>query len=231
MVTASLAANVAAFLLALVVNITFASSLSDNSVTASAAAVAQGGLRPARWAFSIWGILYVIFGIGYAWCAFAGVSVAVPWVLCLAWLANAAWMLAGAKDAWTLAMGLILLYLCFSFIALPAFACEGSDGSVGPTILNGAAAAVCVWLTAAAFLNLQIIAPQQAYLFSYFAVPAVFVVSTVMLGRASGLSLSPAVFSACVLLTLVWIVIATLPAKPAVAPSETSQNILWGKAV
>ena len=173
---------VTVFLLALCVNLALGSTLGTKTKAASEQAVKNGGLNPSLWAFSIWAVLYMAFAIGYVmW--FGADSQPLPWALCAAWLANIAWVLASCANQWTIALGVIVLYLAAALASLsnlqvlPAYELQGGNGIC---LLNIATASLTVWLVAAMLLNVQIVLPRHARAVRIAALPILISIAILM---------------------------------------------------
>jgi len=213
--------SIAAFLLALFLNVGLGPKVGSAADLASAAAVAQGGLAPARWAFSIWGIVYALFATGYVVWAKGGCSPPLPWALCAAWAANAAWLVASTSDRWTLSMGLLLLYLCAALAALPGLQ-PGSLHASGMVLLNCATVITCVWLVAAAMLNAQAVWPTAAPTLRAAAVPCVVLFAALLASQSSGLAANVPAFGTSLLAVTLWIAAATNTGSPSTEKGQSA---------
>lgn len=200
---------IAVFVIALCVNFGLGPTLGRKSRAASEEAVAQGGLNPALWAFAIWPILYATFVVGFVmW--FPNSSEPLPWVFCAAWLANIAWLLASCSDQWTLALGLICIYLAASIASLSELRSDPDVGLANNAIgvLNVATASLTIWLVAAMLLNVQIVAPRYARAVKAVALPVLILLALLVVFKSASLSDFPGLMSAAVAFTVIWVCLA-----------------------
>ena len=197
------------FLIALCVNLGLGATLGRKSRLASEKAVANGGLNPALWAFTIWAILYLTFVVGYVMWLRGGTQ-PLPWVFCATWLANVAWLLASCADQWTLALGLIFLYIAASLASLPQLRanpeCGLSNNALG--VLNVATASLTMWLVAAMLCNVQIVAPRYARVTKVAALPILILLALLMVFKSTDLSDFPGLMSIAIAFTIIWICLA-----------------------
>jgi hypothetical protein len=150
-------ASIAVFLIALVVNGVCAPALKGRAEQASSVAVAHNGLNPANWAFSIWGIFYVVFAIAY-YQAWQGGCQELPLTLCAMWIANGSWLLSTAVDEWTAGLGILLAYIAFTLATLQQL----PSVTAGGPLFTAACAGTLIWLLAATALNAQTAFPRSA---------------------------------------------------------------------
>ena len=201
---------VTVFLLALCLNLTFASTLGTRSRAASRQAVKNGGLNPTLWAFSLWGVLYMAFTLGYVM-SYSVDTQPLPWALSCAWIANIIWVLASCANQWTIALGVIVLYLAATLAslrnlqALPGYDFQAKEGIC---ILNIATASLAVWLVAAMLLNVQIVVPIYARAAKVAALPIIISVAIFLAFKSGDLSDCPGWMSLAVACTAIWICLA-----------------------
>jgi peptidoglycan/LPS O-acetylase OafA/YrhL len=171
-------ATIAAFLLALVVN-----GLVAPSMGATAQRLEGAPLNPPGWAFSIWGVFYFLFAIGLLCWGLQGSADALPLLLALAWLANAAWLAAVHFDNWALGLLLIVVYWLLALGALTQLK-EGEG--VGFALISASMAGICVWLTLATLLNVEIVVPASGGAVKAAALPLVLGVAFLLVIHLAG---------------------------------------------
>jgi hypothetical protein len=190
---------------------TFACAMGANAIYGSRLGTLSretfaGGLNVSVWAFSVWGIIYSLFSIGYVqWAlAQAGVLAAAPALsstFVLAWVANAAWLLAFTQRKFFASLGLLFLYIAVVLVALPSVTASSLSFVGAGTILSA------VWLVAAAFLNAQLLLPHGSL--TVYAASATLAIASLG-GYILSLDRRPGE-KAIGIFGVVWILVALLP--------------------